>query len=83
MNFSEVVLGVAVLCIGVGALMYPDAASTIRPEFEGELTNRGAFWHSDWFVAEARPQIRRARAVQLTGVGLITALVTWGWLGHR
>jgi hypothetical protein len=80
MNSSEVVLGVGVLCIGVGAFMYPDAASAIRPEFKSELTNRSAFWHSDWFVAEAQSQIRRARAVQLTGVGLITALVIWDWL---
>ena len=80
MVYSDIVLGVAVLCIGVGAFMYPDASSTIRPEFKGELTNRGAFWHPDWFVAEVQPQIRRARSVQLTGVGLIAAILVWGWL---
>jgi hypothetical protein len=80
MHLSDIVLVIALLCIGVGAFMYPDAPSTIRPEFKGELTNRGAFWHTDWFLPEAQPKIRRARSVQLAGVGLIAALLVWAWV---
>lgn len=80
MNLVTILLGGSLLCIVGGMFMYPDATSTIRPEFKKELTNRGVFWHTDWFVPAARPQIRRARSVQLAGVGLLVALMVWGWL---
>jgi hypothetical protein len=80
MHASDIVLGAGIACILVGGYMYPDAASTILPEHEGQLSNRGAFWHTDWFIPAAHRQIRRARGVQLAGVGLIAVLVVIGWL---